>query len=130
MLDVLNLLPTKNTPGFFLNPDGLLKISGRGLYQNPTEDIEQVMGWIEEYLKSPAETTCIIISFDYLNSFSTTIIVSLLRKLSTALLQSGKLSIQWYYEEDDESMIEQGECISSSFNIPMEFKLTDHFVDY
>jgi len=129
MPDVLNLLPTKNSPGFFLNPDGSLKISGRGLYQNATEDIEQVMIWIDEYLNNPAETTSVIIAFDYLNSFSTTIVVSLLRKLTTALLQSGKLSILWYYEEDDEAMIEQGECISSSFNIPMEFKCTDHFVD-
>lgn len=130
MPDVLNLLPTKNSPGYFLNPDGLIKISGRGLYQNTTEDIEQVMTWIDEYLNNPAETTSIIIAFDYLNSFSTTIIVSLLRKLTASLLQSGKLNIQWCYEEDDEAMIEQGECISSSFNIPMDFKCTDHFVDY
>ena len=107
----------------------MLKITGRGLYQNQTEDIEQVLGWIDNYLNNPAEITYIIIAFDYLNSFSTTIVVSILRKFTAALLQSGRLNIQWYYEEDDEAMIEQGECISSSFNIPMEFKCTDHFVD-
>ena len=130
MLNVFNLLPTKDTPGFFLNPDGMLKISGRGLYQNETEDIKQVMNWIDEYLSNPAETTCLIIAFEYLNSFSATIIVSLLRKLTTALLPSNKLVIQWYYEEDDEAMVEQGECISSTFNIPMDFRCTDHYVDY
>jgi len=130
MPDVLNLLPTKDTPGFFLNPDGMLKIVGRGLYQNKTEDIEQVMHWIDEYLINPAETTCLIIEFEYLNSFSTTILVSVLRRLNQLLVQSKKLVIQWFYEEDDEAMIEQGECISSTFNIPMEFKCVDHFVDY
>jgi hypothetical protein len=130
MLNVFNLLPTKDTPGFFLNPDGMLKINGRGLYQNETDDIKQVMNWIDEYLSNPAETTCLIIAFEYLNSFSTTIIVSLLRKLTTALLQPNKLVIHWYYEEDDEAMIEQGECISSTFNIPMDFRCTDHYVDY
>jgi hypothetical protein len=130
MLSVFNLLPTKDTPGFFLNPDGMLKINGRGLYQNETEEIKQVMNWIDEYLSNPAETTCLIIAFEYLNSFSTTIIVSLLRKLTTALLQPNKLVIHWYYEEDDEAMIEQGECISSTFNIPMDFRCTDHYVDY
>ena len=130
MLNVFNLLPTNNTPGFFLNPDGMFKISGRGLYQNKTEDIEQVMNWIDEYLSNPAETTCVIIALEYLNSFSTTIIASLLRKLSTALPQSGKLVIHWYYEEDDEDIIEQGECISATLNIPIDLICTDHFVDY
>ena len=130
MLNDFNLLPTKDTPGFFLNPDGMLKVCGRGLYQNETEDIKQVMNWIDEYISNPAETTCLIIAFEYLNSFSATIIVSLLRKLTTVLLPSNKLVIQWYYEEDDEAMVEQGECISSTFNIPMDFICTDHYVDY
>jgi SiaC family regulatory phosphoprotein len=130
MLNILNLLPTSNTPGFFLNPNGMIEICGRGLYQNKTEDIEHVMNWIDEYLNNPARKTYVKIAFEYLNSFSTTIIVSLLRKLSTALPQSDMLVIQWHYDADDEAMIEQGECISSTFNIPMDFTCNDHFVDY
>jgi hypothetical protein len=129
MLNVLNILPAKDTPGFFLNPDGILKFCGRGLYQNKTEDFEHVMNWIDEYLNNPAKTTYVNIVFEYLNSFSTTIIVTLLRKLSTSLHQTDRLVIHWYYEEDDEAMIEQGECISSTFNIPMDFICNDHFVD-
>jgi hypothetical protein len=88
------------------------------------------MNWIDEYLSNPAEITYVIIAFEYLNSFSTTILVSILRKLSQVILQSEKLVVQWYYEEDDEDLVERGEYISSAFNIPITFILTTHLTDH
>ena len=32
-----------------------------------------------------------------------------------------KAVIRWYYEEDDEDILERGEYISAAFNIPVEF---------
>ena len=125
----LHILPTDNTPEFLFSPDGMIKIRGRGLFQNKTETIEQIMNWIDEYLSNPAEITYVIIAFEHLNSFSTTILVSMLRKFSQVLIQSGKLVVQWYYEEDDEDMLERGEYISSTFNIPIIFILTNHIAD-
>ena len=89
-LGELHILPTENTPEFLFRPDGMIRIKGRGLFQNKTEVIEQIMNWIDEYLRNPAEITYVIIAFEYLNSFSTTILVSILRKLSQVILQSGK----------------------------------------
>jgi SiaC family regulatory phosphoprotein len=130
MLGELHILPTDNTPEFLFSPDGMIKIRGRGLFQNKTETIEQIMNWIDEYLSNPAEITYVIIAFEYLNSFSTTILVSILRKLSQVILQSEKLVVQWYYEEDDEDIVERGEYISSAFNIPITFILTTHITDH
>ena len=90
----IHILPTDNTPEFNFSSEGMIKIRGRGLFQNKTEVIEQIMNWIDEYLRIPTEITYVIISFEYLNSFSTTILVSILRKLSQVILQSGKLVIQ------------------------------------
>jgi len=117
----IHILPTDNTPEFLFSPDGILKIRGRGLYGNKTNEIEQIMNWIDEYLLNPAETTYVTIAFEYLNSFSTTVLVTILRKLSKVILKSDKLIIQWYYEEDDEDILERGEFISSTFNLPIEF---------
>lgn len=126
----LHILPTDNTPEFLFSPDGMIKIRGRGLFQNKTETIEQIMNWIDEYLSNPAEITYVIIAFEYLNSYSTTILVSILRKLSQVILHSEKLVIQWYYEEDDEDIRERGEYVSSAFNIPITFILTTHISDH
>jgi len=34
--------------------------------------------------------------------------------------------VQWYYEEDDEDILERGEYISSTLNIPITFIKTNH----
>jgi hypothetical protein len=125
----LHILPTDNTPEFLFNPDGMIKIRGRGLFGNNTEATEQLGMWIDKYVTNPAEITYVILAFEYLNSFSTTLLVSMLRKFSKVLIQSGKLVVQWYYEEDDEDMLERGEYISSTFDIPIIFILTNHIAD-
>jgi Domain of unknown function (DUF1987). len=129
MTGEIHILPTANTPEFHFSPDGIIKIRGRGLIGNKSEVTEQIGIWIDEYVTKPAETTYVIIAFEYLNSFCTTILVSILRKFSQVILQSGKLVIQWYYEEDDEDILERGEYISSTFDIPIMFILTNHIAD-
>ena len=128
-LGELHILPTENTPEFLFRPDGMIRIKGRGLFQNKTEVIEQIITWIDEYLSNPAHETYVTIAFEYLNSFSTTILVSILRNLSKVILKSEQLIVQWYYEEDDEDILERGEYIESTFNIPIVFILTKHIVD-
>jgi hypothetical protein len=84
------------------------------------------MKWIDEYLNSPAESTYVIIALEYLNSLSAALLVSVLRKLAQVAIQSGKLDIHWYYEEDDEDIIERGEYISETFNIPIKFIMVNN----
>lgn len=120
-MDEIHILPTKTSPEFLFNPEGIIKIKGRGLFGDKNEVSDQITNCIDEYIKNPAEITYVNIKFEYLNSFSTTILVSLLRKLSQVILQSKKLVIQWFYEEDDDDIFERGEYISESFNIPITF---------
>lgn len=126
----IHILPTDTAPEFIFGPDGMLKIRGRGLYSNCSEVSAEVDRWIDKYLVDPAEVTYLIIALEYLNSFSTAILVSIIRKLNRVVLQSKKLVIQWYYEDDDEDMLERGEYISITFDIPITFIETDHLTDF
>jgi hypothetical protein len=122
--DVVHIMPSDKTPEVFLNPEGIIKISGRGLSVHRTEVTDQILDWVEIYLKNPAETTYVLISFEYLNSLSTTMLFTIIKKITQVLLQSGKLVIRWYYEEDDEDILERGEYLSAALNIPIEFLIT------
>ena len=122
----VHILPTGNTPEFIFKHEGYIKIKGRGLFETNTEFFEQILNWFDEYLRNPAEITYVIFAFEYLNSSSTIIIVSILRKLSQVIRQSKKLVIQWYFEEDDDDILERGECISSTLDIPIEFIVTNN----
>lgn len=125
----IHILPTCNTPEFIFSPDGIIKIKGRGVFANNTEVTVQIFNWINEYLRNPAEITYVILAFEYLNSSSTVILVSVLRNLSQVIRLSKKLVIRWYYEEDDDDILERGEYISSTFDIPIEFILTNHITN-
>jgi hypothetical protein len=125
----IHILPSDSTPEFHFCSDGRFKISGRGLYKTETEAVGELINWIDEYLGDPAEITYVVIALEYLNSYSTTILVSILRRLNMVLLHSKKLVIQWYYEEDDEDLLERGEYISITFDIPVTFIPTNHITD-
>jgi hypothetical protein len=129
VINEIHILATDKTPEFILNPEGIIKIRGRGLFGSKTEVSKEIKNWIDAYLRNPAETTYVIIAFEYLNSFSTTILVSILKKLLRVTLQTKKLIIQWYYEEGDEDILERGEYISSSFDLPIEFIQTNNIAD-
>jgi hypothetical protein len=86
---------------------------------------EQLISWIDDYLRNPAKVTYVTIAFEYLNSLSTIILVTLLQSLSRINRQSKTLVIKWYYEDDDEEILERGKYISFSFDIPIEFIITD-----
>ncbi len=120
-----HFLPTEKTPEVILNPGGFIKIKGRAIDENPTSVPKEILSWIDAYLLNPAGSTEVIIALEYLNSFNTIILTSILRKLSLVKKQSGDLIIKWYIEDDDDDLLDRGESISSAFNIPIEFIMTD-----
>ena len=84
------------------------------------------MIWIDAYILNPAESTEVIIALEYLNSCNSIILASVLKKLSLVTQQSKKLVIRWYVEEEDDDLLERGQYISATLNIPIEFIITDH----
>lgn len=129
-LQEVHILPTIKTPEILLNPEGIIKIRGRAIDESRTKFSEQVMAWIDEYLQNPAPTTEVLIALEYLNSFNSIILASILKKLALVNQQSKKLVVKWYIEEDDEDLRERGDFISSSFNIPIEFIMTDQIKNW
>jgi len=123
--DAVHLIPTSNTPEVHLNPNGTIKIKGRAIDENRARYSNQIMTWIDSYLIKPAKTTEVTIALEYLNSYNSIILASILKKLSEVKQQSKGLVIRWFIESDDEDMLERGQYISSSLNLPIEFVITD-----
>lgn len=124
-IEVVHILPTNKTPEVLLNPDGIIKIKGRAIDESRTKFSDQIMVWIDAYLLNPAKSTEVIIALEYLNSYNSIILASVLKKLSQVNQQSKRLVIKWYIEGDDDDLLERGKYISSTFNIPIEFIMTD-----
>lgn len=121
----VHILPTTSTPEVILNPEGIIKIKGRGMVVNKNRIPEQINDWIDAYFLKPAEITYVIVAFEYLNSYSTTILSSTLKKISQLIQYNKKFIIHWYYEENDDDILERGKYISESLNLPIEFIMVD-----
>jgi len=65
------------------------------------------------------------VAFEYLNSYSTTILASVLKKISQVILQNKKFIIHWYYEDDDDDLLDRGGYISESLKLPIDFIVVD-----
>ncbi len=116
-----HILPTDRTPEVIFDTEGMLTIKGRAMALNRTAPSEKLLNCIERYLKNPAGTTTVIIELEYLNSFGTQILVDVVRKVSQVLDQGKRLVIKWYYDKEDDDILERGHHISEAFNIPIEF---------
>jgi hypothetical protein len=125
-LERIYIPPTDKTPEVTLDPEGLIKTKGRGLILNKTKISHEITDWLEEYTNNPAEITYVIIAFEYLNSFSTTMIVSFIKSVARIISKDKKLIVRWYYEEDDIDILERGEYVLSAVNIPIDFIMTDN----
>ncbi len=111
----LHLIRTSRTPEVYCNPQGVIRIIGRGI--DVKAEPEELMQWIDDYMANPAETTNVYIAFEYINTVRIRKLFELLKSL---IMIKSKVIIHWYYEYDDVDMQERGEYLSTSLNYPIQ----------
>ena len=122
-MEVLKIAPTEHTPGVEFNPlSGQLKLTGRSLPENAIEFYDPVFEWLDDYIEvAPAETE-LHVDLDYLNSISQKMVVEILKNTKKVQNKGKKVMVSWYYDEDDEKMMEEGKAIAMEFELPLVLK--------
>jgi hypothetical protein len=110
---------TKNTPEVILDQKGIIKITGRLIHENPIDFFTLLDEGINEYFYNPADTTCLEICLEYINSVGTKYLLETIKKIIQIHLKNNKkkIIINWYYKDDDEDMLEKGTFFSSVLNV-------------
>jgi hypothetical protein len=114
----LKLEGTAKTPTINFNTNGELLIKGRSIPENSVEFYKPVIDWLSEYNNSPQAETKVKVQLEYFNTSSSKCILDVFKKLEA--LENTNLSIAWYYEEDDEDMLEAGEDYMAIISIEFE----------
>jgi hypothetical protein len=106
--------PTKNTPEVILDPKGTIKLTGRLIPENADAFFNPIKEWINEYFCNPADITYVEIHLEYIN---------IIDKITHIHLKNNKnkFIINWYYEDFDEDMLEEGTLFSSNLDVPFNF---------
>ncbi len=111
---------TSKTPEIRLNPDsGRFLIAGRSIPENSIEFYKPLFDWLDEYSKQPNQSTVMDVKLEYFNTSSSKCLVEVFRKLEDIHQGGSQISINWFYEADDEDMQESGEDFKEIINVPI-----------
>lgn len=117
-MEDINIQGTPKTPTVEFNAsNGTLLLKGRSIPENSIEFYRPLIDWIANYSKQPQAQTEVSIQLEYFNTSSSKCILDVFKKLETL---GENVSIKWYYEEDDEDMLEAGEDYDAIINIPFK----------
>jgi hypothetical protein len=114
-----NIASTESTPNVVLDPDGVIMIKGRSMNKNAAEFYNLIEEWIDIYVSNPADLTRVDICLEYFNGINSMNFISLLKKITKVRLKDKLVIVNWYYEEDDDDILAQGENISTVLDIPV-----------
>jgi len=118
-MEPISIVGTPKTPTVHFNAEkGLIEIKGRSIPENSIEFYKPLVEWLEKYAESPQKVTQVNIELEYFNTSSSKCILDVFKKLESVFKNDNEVHINWYYEEDDEDMLEAGEDYQSILKIP------------
>ncbi len=123
-MENLSIQPSTLTPYVFFDTEtGILDLKGRSSPDNSLLFYDQIVNYFDRYFATDeAGDITINAGLEYFNTSSLKCIFQILRKIKDgAERTSSSLEINWFYEEDDEDMLETGEDISSLLDIEFNF---------
>ena len=117
-MDDLKLEGSAKTPVVEFTSNGELLLKGRSIPENSIEFYKPLIEWIDNYGQQVKDTTVLSVQLEYFNTSSSKCILDVFKKLET--LSGSEVSVKWYYEEDDEDMLEAGEDYEAIIDLPFE----------
>ncbi|MGZ2369768.1 DUF1987 domain-containing protein [Ancylomarina sp. YFZ004] len=118
-MDTLIIEGSSKTPKVVFNAEnGELLLEGRSIPENSLEFYIPLMEWVEAYSHEVKTDTIVQMKLEYFNTSSSKCILDFFRKLETISNRGKNVSVNWYFEEDDEDMMEAGEDYNAIVGIP------------
>jgi len=118
-MSAISLTGNSKTPEVQFNTEPLsMAISGRSIPENSIEFYQPLLDWVDQHLHTSGASIEVAIRLEYFNTSSSKCIMDLLKRVEKSPTEA---TVLWYYEEEDEDMLEAGEDYDAIIDIP--FKL-------
>ena len=125
-MEKLQLNETPKTPAVnFDDSLGLIELKGRSIPEDPNLFYDPLISWVSNYCNQPSNKTTVNLNLEYFNTSSSKRILELLKNLEPLKIAKHEIIINWYYESDDDNMLEAGETYESMLKIPFNKIETD-----
>ncbi|WP_422359406.1 DUF1987 domain-containing protein [Reichenbachiella sp.] len=121
-MEKLIVRPTRITPLIYFDPNrGLLELRGKSSPENSIQFYSNLIKDLEEFGRNGKQNLIANFKFEYFNTSSSKCLFDIFRKLNIVKENGFDLSINWYYEEDDEDMLEAGEDYADLLGIEFNY---------
>lgn len=120
-MSAIQLEGTAKTPQVAFNDSPLsMEISGRSIPENSIAFYTPLLEWVDENLKDGGNLD-VSIRLEYFNTSSSKCLMDLLKRIEQSPTEANVL---WYYEEEDEDMLEAGEDYDAIIDMPFRLIAT------
>jgi hypothetical protein len=111
---------TLHTPSVnIFNDDNLIVVSGTSRLEDPSIFYQQLAELYEEYFPAFKEKVVLDFNLNYINTSSSKWLFHILKNLQVKYSGQKAITVNWYYEEDDDIIMEAGEVFQSLLEIPV-----------
>ncbi|WP_424964375.1 DUF1987 domain-containing protein [Ekhidna sp.] len=116
----IKLQATRVTPAVLLDPSrGVFKMYGRSSPENSMQFYEPILSALSNDIHG--DKVDVRIKMEYFNTSSSKCIYDILKEVKRLEAKGKRVMVRWYYDEDDEDMLEAGEDYSDLLDLPFKF---------
>lgn len=120
-MERLEIKRTKYTFGINFDADsGHLLIEGSSYPENAIAFFQPIHDWLKTYIHDVGRPLQVDLKIEYLNTSSSKCILDFLETLNQFHHRNGFVTVKWYYEKDDDDMLETGEEFGEDVDFPFE----------
>ena len=114
---------TEDTPEVVFDPaTGKFTITGTSIPENARKFYDNIIVWLDSYLKEPNTDTSVSFKLKYFNTASTKYLFDIMVQLKPlAADSSNTLVFNWFFADDDDDMYEAGLGFSKMLRYPFNF---------
>jgi hypothetical protein len=115
--------PTRVSPFISYSPNqNILSLRGRSSPENPIEFYKPVFEFLENYKSSGNTSITVDVCLEYFNTSSTKVLFNIFKAIDKLKSNNIDGTINWYYEEWDDDMMEIGEDFSQDLELSFNLK--------
>jgi hypothetical protein len=117
-MENLQLTATPKTPSVkFFVAEGTLEIKGRSIPENSLDFYKPLIDWVDSFKEKSGAEVNLHVQLEYFNTSSSKCLLDLFKRLEG---YKSKVTVHWYYEQDDEDMLEAGEDYEAIISLPFK----------